>query len=464
MENTIPRCVISALRGGSGKTTIALGLIQGLREQSFAVAPFKKGPDYIDPFWHSEAAGHVCRNLDPYMLGFEQVRRAFAHYSQGFDLAVVEGNRGLFDGKDIEGTYSTAALAKALSAPVVLALDCTMTSRTVAAMVLGCQNFDPQMKLAGVILNPVANPRQESVVRKAIEHYTDVRVLGAVPRLDLGMPERHMGLVPPQEHCQVHEVLERIGHKVAEYVELDKVFELMRAAPALGELPPPEGLYPCGPAPLEKTPIAVIRDAAFGFYYPENLEALENCGAELVFCSALEDERLPRCRALYIGGGFPETHSARLAANRSFRQSVLAAARRGLPIYAECGGLMYLGRSIVMQGTRHEMAGVFPVDFHMQKKPKGHGYTACRVVSPNAFFEPGLEFKAHEFHYSVPQSEAEAELEFAYKIQRGIGVFGDKGGLIYRNVLGTYHHVHALGFAEWAPALIKAALKYTEDA
>ncbi len=464
MNSSIPRCVISALRGGSGKTTIALGLIQGLKEQGFDIAPFKKGPDYIDPFWHCEAAGHPCRNLDPYMLGFEQSRKAFAHYSKGYDMAVVEGNRGLYDGKDIEGTYSTAALAKALAAPVVLVLDCTMTSRTVAALVLGCKNFDPEMNLGGVILNPVANSRQEKVVRRAIEHYTGVRVLGAVPRLELGMPERHMGLVPPQEHDQVRHVLERIGAKVAEHVELDKVFELMRTAPDLGELPPPEGLHPCGPQPLPKLPIAVIRDAAFGFYYAENLEALELCGADLVFCSALDDDRLPSCKALYIGGGFPETHAARLAANLAFRNSVREAAQRGLPIYAECGGLMYLGRSLVVDGRSHDMAGVFPVDFHMQKKPKGHGYTAAEVVRPNAFFEAGTIIRAHEFHYSAPHSEAAGNLDFAYKILRGKGVFGNQGGLVYKNVLGTYHHVHALGMPGWAPAIIKAAGRYAEDA
>ena len=457
MNQTLPRCVISALRGGSGKTTITLGLIQGLKDSGLKVAPFKKGPDYIDPFWHTEAAGHACRNLDPYMLGFDQVRRAFQHYAQGFEAAVLEGNRGLFDGKDAQGSYSTAALARELHAPVILVLDCTMTSRTVAAMVMGCQAFDPEMKLAGVVLNPVANSRQEGVVRRAIEQYTDVKVLGAVPRLDLGMPERHMGLVPPQEHQKVTEVLGRIAGRVARHVDLDQVLRLMKNAPPLPDQPAPDGLFPCGPKPLQNTPLAVIRDAAFGFYYPENLEALQNCGAELIFCSALDDERLPDCAALYIGGGFPETHAARLSANQSFLDSVRQAAREGLPIYAECGGLMYLGRSIVVEGRAHPMAGVFPVDFTMQKKPQGHGYTACRVDGDNAFFDQGVEIRAHEFHYSLPSSQDEKELSLVYKVLRGKGIFGDRGGLIHKNVLGTYHHVHALGTPEWAPAMLKAA-------
>jgi cobyrinic acid a,c-diamide synthase len=464
MSQNLPRCVISALRGGSGKTTITLGLIQGLKERGLKVAPFKKGPDYIDPFWHTEAAGHTCRNLDPYMLGFDQVRRSFQHYARGFDAAVVEGNRGLFDGKDVEGSFSTAALARELNAPAILVLDCTMTSRTVAAMVMGCQAFDKQLQLAGVILNPVANSRQEKVVRRAIEHYTGVSVLGAVPRLKLDMPERHMGLVPPQEHHKVSEVLGRIAGQVAAHVDLDAVMELMRGVGALPPQPAPEGLFPCGPKPVEQVPIAVIRDAAFGFYYAENLEALQNCGAELVFCSALDDERLPDCRALFIGGGFPETHAERLSANISFRDSVKAAADRGLPIYAECGGLMYLGRSIVVNGRKHEMAGIFPVDFSMHKKPKGHGYTACGVSGPNAFFKEGLEIKAHEFHYSQPSSDQANWLKFAYRVIRGKGIFEDKGGLIYKNVLGTYHHVHALGTPEWAPAILQAARRWPEDA
>jgi cobyrinic acid a,c-diamide synthase len=421
------------------------------------VAPFKKGPDYIDPFWHSEAAGAPCHNLDPYLMGREQVLSSFGYYGRGYDAAVVEGNRGLFDGMTAAGSFSTAELAKLLTSPVVLAIDCSMTSRTVAALVLGCKQFDPEMNLAGVILNPVANARQEKLIRQVIADYTGLPVLGAVPRLALNMPERHMGLVPPQEHQAVAGALQLAARSVAAHVDVDALWDLMASAPELADTQPPEGLFPKTPPSGDSPVIGVVRDAAFGFYYPENLEALANHGAELVFCSALHDHDLPKVDALYIGGGFPETHAAELAANQAFRDAVRKAARQGLPIYAECGGLMYLGETIIISGEKHSMAGVFPVDFAMQKKPQGHGYTKCTVVGENPFMPVGYQFNAHEFHYSQPSLAPGFEPCFAYSIDRGKGILGSGGGLMLQGVLGTYHHVHCLGAAKWAPGLVSAA-------
>ena len=453
----LPRLVVAAVRGGSGKTTLALGLIQALHERGLKVAPFKKGPDYIDPFWHSEAAGYPCRNLDPYMMGSPQVQKSFFHHSQGFECAVVEGNRGLYDGKNVQGTYSTAELAKLIQAPVVMVLNCAMASRTVAAIALGMKNFDPELNLAGVVLNPVGTARQEKVIRASIEQYTDIKVLGAVPRLSLEMPERHMGLVPPQEHDKVTKALRNVAQLVASHVDMDKLWEVMNSAPPLAGQPRPEGLFPDQPPAADGPRIGVIRDAAFGFYYPENLEALQNHGGELVFCSALNDKKLPDVDALYIGGGFPETHAGQLAANQSFRQSVHDAADRGMPIYAECGGLMFLGRSLTVDGQTHPMVGVFPVDFDMQPKPQGHGYSHCRVAAPNPYLPVGAEFQAHEFHYSLPRPLSGSRLNFAYEVLRGRGIQHGMGGLIYKQVMGTYHHIHALGLPQWAPALVAAA-------
>jgi len=453
----LPRLMVAALRGGSGKTTLTLGLIQALKDRGLAVAPFKKGPDYIDPFWHSEAAGSPCRNLDPYLMGAGQVRASFAYHSRGFDAAVVEGNRGLYDGMDAQGSYSSAELAKLLGLPVVLVVDCSMASRTVAAVVLGCQRFDPGLNLAGVVLNPVANARQEGVIRRAISEATGLPVLGAVPRLAFDLPERHMGLLPPQEHARAAEALRQAARGVAAHVDVPALLSVMDRAPALADSGPPKGLFPAQP-PAEGGPrIGVIRDAAFGFYYPENLEALANHGARLVFCSALTDDGLPAVDALYLGGGFPETHAGRLAANRGFKAALQAAHRAGLPIYAECGGLMYLGRRLIAGGGEHAMAGVFPLDFAMQKRPQGHGYTLCRVEAANPFWPLGLEFRAHEFHYSKPLPLEGARLEFAFRVARGRGVIGDGEGLISRATVGTYHHVHALGLSAWAPGFLAAA-------
>ncbi|RJX28746.1 MAG: cobyrinate a,c-diamide synthase [Desulfarculus sp.] len=457
MSSAPPRVVVAGLRGGSGKTTLTLGLIRALADRGLSVAPFKKGPDYIDPFWLTEAAGRPCRNLDPFLMGREQVERSFIHHTAELPVAVIEGNRGLFDGLDSQGSSSTAELAKMLRAPVLLVLDCTMTSRTMAALALGCQRFDPELDLAGVILNPVGNARQESLVRRCIEEATGLPVLGAVPRLSLDLPERHMGLVPPQEHARVAQALQQAARSVAAHVEVERVLALMRAAPAWAAAGPPAGLFPetppQGPGPV----IGVVRDAAFGFYYPENLEALANHGARLVFCSALSDPEPPAVDALYIGGGFPETHAAALAANASFRAGLRRAAEAGLPIYAECGGLMYLGRHLIVEGVSYPMAGVFPLDFAMQPRPQGHGYSICRVSADNPFWPRGYEFKAHEFHYSKPQPLAGAHLSFAYQVLRGQGVLPGQGGLLKHRVLGTYHHVHSLGSPGWAPGLVAAA-------
>ncbi|MGD8562679.1 MAG: cobyrinate a,c-diamide synthase, partial [Desulfarculaceae bacterium] len=362
MAKALPRLVVAALRGGSGKTTLSLGIIQALRDRRVSVAPFKKGPDYIDPFWHSEAAGHPCRNLDPFLMGREQVVRAFGHFGEGFGAAVVEGNRGLYDGKDAKGSYSTAELAKLLKSPVLLVVDCAMASRTVAAVVLGCQQFDPALNLAGVVLNPVANPRQEAVIRRAIEDSTGLPVLGAVPRLDMDLPQRHMGLVPPQEHKAVAEALHQAARSVAAHVDVEGVWQLMSSAPPWDFVGPPQGLAPAQEPAGGRPTIGVILDSAFGCYYPENLQALENFGAKVVYCSALADSHLPEVDALYLGGGFPETHAQRLAHNRTFRESVKRAAQSGLPIYAECGGLMFLGRNLVVEGKIYPMTGVFPLD------------------------------------------------------------------------------------------------------
>jgi cobyrinic acid a,c-diamide synthase len=256
----------------------------------------------------------------------------------------------------------------------------------------------------------------------------------------------------------VADALHRAGRLVAGYVDTDGLWRIMEQAAPIPAGDPPLGLFPEQESHSgRKVRIGVVHDAAFGFYYPENLAALVNHGAELVFCSALADDSLPRVDALYIGGGFPETHAAALSANLDFLGSLKTAAESGLPIYAECGGLMYLGRHIIVQGQPFPMAGVFPLDFAMQNKPQGHGYSVCRVAKENPFLPLGLEFRAHEFHYSKPQPATGAEFRFAYQVLRGKGVLGQGGGLLHKNVLGTYHHVHALGLTQWASGFTAAA-------
>lgn len=460
MARPCPRLLLSALRGGAGKTTLTLGLLAAWRAQGRRIIPFKKGPDYIDPAWHALAAGCPSHNLDPFLMEGNLILALVGRHASDADALLIEGNRGLYDGLDAQGTYSTAELAKFLATPVVLVVDCSMTTRTAAALVLGCQRFDPQVPIAGVILNQVARPRHEAILRDTIEHYCGVPVLGALPRLKCAIfPERHMGLVPPQEHQTAQRAVSKAKDLAERYLDLEGLWRLACNAPPL---PQPRPLPADAPRPGEAVTIGIIRDSAFQFYYTENLEALEQEGATIVEVSALTAPALPPdLDGLYIGGGFPETHAQTLAENESFRRSVREAAAAGMPIYAECGGLMYLGAAIkTMEGERFPMAGIFPFDFVMGRKPQGHGYTILEVAEGNPYFPKGTQLKGHEFHYARIQPEPGPEVDLAFRVVRGAGIGGNREGLIYKNVLATFTHLHALGAPQWAPALVRLARNY----
>jgi cobyrinic acid a,c-diamide synthase len=445
--------MISALRGGSGKTSVTLGLTAAWRAAGRRVAAFKKGPDYIDPGWLSLAAGAPCRNLDPYLMDRDIILRSFDDHSAGADLSLIEGNRGLYDGFDAKGSYSSAELAKLLGCPVILILDCTKVTRTLGAMVLGCVTFDPEVNFGGFILNQVAGPRHRKLIEQVIADTTDVPILGAVPRLGREyFPERHMGLIPPDEHDAAAQALDKVRDLARDHLDLDALERIAATAPARDQAaPPPEKAQSHRPVT-----IGVVRDSAFLFYYPENLEALTNAGARLVMVSALDDDRLPDLDGLYIGGGFPETHAAPLADNESFRRSVLAAARGGLPVWAECGGLMYLCRELVVGDRSYPMAGLFDVDLSMDRRPQAHGYTRLRVSAPNPFFPEGAVLAGHEFHYSR-LTRNPADLDLAFTVERGQGITTGRDGMVYGNTVATFSHLHALSSPEWAPALVELA-------
>lgn len=437
--------VIAGLAGGSGKSVVAVGIAAALRRKGLRVVPFKKGPDYIDAGWLQLAAGGKCYNLDPFLMSDEAIADSFNRRSRGADMVIVEGNRGLFDGVNAEGGYSTADLALTLDLPVVLVVNCTKTTRTVAAMVLGCQKFDERLDIRGVILNQIATERQRLLVTEAVEKYTGIPVLGVVPRLKRDIfPMRHLGMIPHQEYTDSDGALAYLADLIAENVALDRLEEVMAVLP---ESPAPAG---SGEDISAKVRIGILQDAAFQFYYSENLEALERAGAELVYIDAMRDRALPEIAGLYIGGGFPETGARELAANTSFRQSIRQAADRGLPIYAECGGLIYLGRSIILDGEEFPLAGVFPVQFGMSKKPQAHGYTIFRVENNNAFYPLGAEVKGHEFRYSKVLDWQGSDEQLVLKMVRGNGFAGGRDGLVYNNVLALYTHVHADGTPEWA--------------
>jgi cobyrinic acid a,c-diamide synthase len=460
----VPRVLIAGLRGGSGKTLISLGLLAAWRQQGYRLAPFKKGPDYIDAAWLTAAADTPCRNLDLFLMSPSTILRSFDTGAAAADMAVLEGNRGLFDGLDAQGTCSTAELAKLLHAPVVLAVDCTKATRSVAATILGCQRLDPQVALRGVVLNQVAGGRHETVLREAVAQICGLPVVGAIPRFaEPPFPERHLGLVPPQEHAQRAAAIEHAARLAEQYLDLDGIAELARGAPPLDA----RGIRARAEAranPPVAVRIGVFRDAAFQFYYPENLEALARAGAQLIEISPLHDAGLPDVDGLYIGGGFPETLAPELSANQEFRARLRRMVEDSVPVYAECGGAVYLGEKLLIGSEQYAMAGVLPVDFVFQARPQGHGYTELETLGANPFFSAGQCLRGHEFHYTGLAKSVSPDLRFAFRVRRGYGFDGQRDGLCCHNVLASYTHIHALGCEQWAPAVVRAASRFASRA
>jgi cobyrinic acid a,c-diamide synthase len=457
-----PRIIVSALKGGAGKTILSLGLTAAWRQRGELVAVFKKGPDFIDSGWHTFAAGHPCYNLDPFLMTDEEIRRSFLTHSRGTSVSVIEGNRGLFDGADLEGCCSTAELARILQSPVVIAVDVTMTTRTVAALVMGCQRFDPELKVAAVILNRVAGSRQESLVRSAVEQYCGLPIVGAVPRLKGNVfPERHMGLVPHQERVLAEKAVQWARSMAERYLDLEALRRIAQESVPLSQEDSEESRQAISREEGALLPrIGVIRDSSFWFYYPENLDHLQRLGATLVEINSMQDQSLPELDALYIGGGFPETQAKALADNAGFRESIRRGIEGGLPVYAECGGLLYLGETLIVGERHYPMVGALPLAFILEERPQGHGYTLLEVTEPNPYFPVGEKLKGHEFHYSRAVASDSGRMDTAFKVLRGHGLDGSRDGLCRKNLLATYTHLHAGGNSLWGNSLYQAALSY----
>jgi cobyrinic acid a,c-diamide synthase len=457
MQLRTPRLVVAGLSGDGGKTLVSLGLSRALIDRGRVVQGFKKGPDYIDAAWLTAATGRPCRNLDPYLMEDDAIGRAIAAAS-GADLLLVEGNRGLFDGVDAAGSHSTATLAKLLGAPVILVVNVTKTTRTAAAVVLGCIHLDPDLHVAGVILNRVGTARQEAVIREAVETATGVPVIGAIPRLkgDDPLPGRHLGLVTAVEHPRRDEAIARAAAAVAGHVDLDRVERLAAAAP-------PIQLEVAALRPgRSRVTIGYFSDEAFSFYYPENLESLEAAGARLVAVSPSRDPALPNLDGLYIGGGFPEVHASRLVDNRGFSDSVRARVAEGMPVYAECGGLMYLAREIRVNDVVHPMSGVLDLTIDQTGRPQGHGYETVVIDRPNPFFPIDTRLHGHEFHYSRISTGADLSHSVA-SVQRGTGTGEGRDGIVVGNVWASYLHVHASATPTWAAGFLAVAEDYANN-
>ncbi len=443
--------LVSALHKSSGKTIVSVGLCAALRARGLAVQPFKKGPDFIDPLWLSAAAGRDCHNLDFHTMDRDEVTATFVRHASRADVSIIEGTKGLFDGVSLDGSDSNAALAQCLSSPVILVVDTRGMTRGIAPMIRGFQSFgqdfDHGVHIAGVILNQVGGARHEGKLRAALEHYTDVPVLGAVGKnQQLAIEERHIGLVPASEHAQASATVERIGKLVAAQVDLDRVLAVAGSHPGLARV---QARGPSERRTGADVRLGVARDAAFGFYYPGDLEALRAAGAELVCIDTLRDTALPDVDGLFLGGGFPEMHMAELAANTGLRAAIRGAIRAGLPVYAECGGLMYLSRRIRWGDSRAEMVGAIEADVIMRDRPRGRGYVVLEETGKGPWPGPGdARIHAHEFHHSELQNCAE-NVEFAYRVVRGTGIDGSHDGIVHRNVLASYAHLRDTAANHW---------------
>ncbi len=459
---SIPRFMIAAPHGRSGKTVFTLGLLRSLANKGVAVQPFKKGPDYLDTGWHTVAARRESRNLDPYFMDASMMRRVLHNAAAGnmgnspADLVIVEAAMGLYDGSDVAGSSSSAEVAKQLGLPVILVVDCTRMTRSTAALVQGFMNFDKDVNLAGVLLNRVKGKRQERLVRACIEEYCGIPVVGVLPfdkRMDI--PDRHLGLTSNTEAEEKDAQLDEIASIVAEHVDFELIKKIAESAPELGEKAPETTAY----AGSDRVKIAVVRDRAFSFYYPENLEALQAAGADLVFCDSMADKALPEgISGLYIGGGFPEVFAADLEANKSFRESVKAFAEAGYPVYAECGGLMYLGNTLHCEEGSFSMCGVLDLSVMMEEARQGHGYAVLEVLEGHPWMQPGTKLVGHEHHHSHVVDKAES-VPLVCANTRGHGIMNRHDDASYKNVVAGYTHLHALASPEWAPAFAEAARK-----
>lgn len=492
---------ISALSGGGGKTLISLGLARLLANKGYNVKPFKKGPDYIDSKWLSLAARKEATNLDLFLQDRNQIKTLFAHSlanAQNNDrrplIALVEGNRGIFDGLDESGSCSTAELCKIIGIPIILGIDCSKITRTIAAILQGIINFDKNIHVKGVILNKIGSLRHEKILIKSIEQYTNLKIMGAMPRLEINpLPERHMG-ISCQDNMfsdESEKILEQLSLFVDKYIDISRLLFLAKEiiCDAAESVIPLETSDPQIFSILDitkqenRTPdrkkksipkIGYVYDKALWFYYPENLYALENSGCELVQFSILDDSadninKLKDVDGLYLGGGFPEDYADIISAN-PILELFSRYASRNMPIYAECGGLIILANRLHINNTCFRMAKVFSLSVHWHSKPQGLGYVEATVKAENPFFKLATVVRGHEFHYSSCTFE-KMESNWALELNRGKGIckLESNGitrridGLLKGNVWASYMHIFAPAVPDWAPSFASACKKFAKD-
>lgn len=438
-----PRLMLASTKGKSGKTVISLAVMQGLNSLGLRVQPFKVGPDFIDPSYHALVTGMSSRNLDCVMFGRETVLRTFGEHAAKADVSIIEGMFGLYDSLDgITERGSSAEIAKIIACPVVLIVDAERANRSLLALIRGFRDFEPAVQIKGLILNNVGTDRQVQKIQKAVSAaHPDVEILGSVPRLQLigeTFGYRHLGLVHIAEREHDAESVKRIAKVVAENLNFDGLREIAGSA---NDLTPPEPKKIL--ASQLDVNVGVIRDRVFSFYYPENLEYLEARAKRVQYLDSATDTVLPDLDLLYISGGFPEVYATQLEKNTGLRESIRARHSEGMQIYAECGGLMYLAKSLVdTQGRSHEMVGLIDGVVRMEKKPVGHGYVNLQSTIPNPLTQAKIEVTGHEFHHS--RLILDEHPAFAFRVLRGYGIDGQNEGILKKDLLATYTHLHVL--------------------
>jgi cobyrinic acid a,c-diamide synthase len=443
----IPRLVVAGVSSGVGKTTVVVALARALRARGLRPALFKCGPDYLDPTYHARAAGTASQNLDGWMMGRDAVVATFAHAARGADVAIIEGMMGLYDGASAESEAgSTAEIAKWLDAPVVLVVDAGAMARSIAAVALGFTSFDPALRVAAIVANRVGGPP----------------ILGGFPRdAEHAFPERHLGLRTADQASLPDALLDHWGAAAAEWFALDALIDVARSAPPLAVPPAP------APAAVPSPPtcrIGIARDAAFHFYYADNLRRLEALGAELVSFSPIADAALPEVDGLYIGGGYPEVAAPELAANAAMRKAVKSFAQSGGPIYAECGGLMYLSSAIVAtDGSRQPMVGVIPADACMRPALQSIGYVEVEVTAPSILGEAGTRFRGHQFRYSELAPAPDASVDRIYAVRGRRAKEFEREGYRVKNVIASYVHAHWASNAKVPLELVRACQAFRKE-
>jgi len=437
---------LSAAHKSSGKTVVSLGLCAAFKAKSLNVQSFKKGPDYIDPIWLSQASGNPCYNLDFYNMSEDEITQLYSQYASNSDIVIIEGNKGLYDGMNVTGGDANADLAKLLSTPVILVVDATGITRGVAPLVKGYQIFDTDVHIAGVVLNKIAGDRHESKLVQAIEYYTDIPILGAIRRSkELIIDERHLGLMPANETPESQKFIDTAAKHIADQVDLDRLIGFNHKVS--------EPSTPVINNTTLSITVAVAKDGAFGFYYQDDLDAFESLGVDLVYFDTLADTQLPEADALFIGGGFPEMQLEALSENQSLLADIKAKIEAGLPTYAECGGLMYLSRKITHQGKSHNMVGVIAADTLMTSKPIGRGYVQLAPTGGHPWSKVAKQISAHEFHYSKLEN-IDPKTHYAYEVLRGVGVDNKRDGILIHNLLATYSHLRNVGSNHWVEQFV----------